>query len=98
MLGGVVLLTRTNPSTSAASSPTRGEVVLTLRATPLETTFRIDDGPPLENPYVGRFPRDAREHVVRATAPGHRTQTQSVTLSQDTSLRFALSRADAGGP
>jgi hypothetical protein len=72
-------------------------ITLTLRATPLETQFSIDDGPPLENPYIGTFPRDHREHVIRAVAPGYPAKRETVVFGDDLSLRFALSMGARSG-
>jgi eukaryotic-like serine/threonine-protein kinase len=71
----------------AAAKP----ITVTLRATPLETRFNIDDGPPLDNPYIGTFPRDRREHVIRATAPGYPPQRETVIFADDVSMRFTVS-------
>jgi hypothetical protein len=72
-------------------------ITVTLRATPLETQFWIDDGPPLDNPYIGMFPRDRREHVIRAAAPGYPPKQETVIFRDDVSLRFALALAGRSG-
>ena len=67
-------------------------VTITLRATPPDARFSIDDGPPLSNPFVGVLPEDGREHSVSAAAPGYASrQTKLVYRSdRDLSVRFVL--------
>jgi serine/threonine-protein kinase len=65
-------------------------ITLTLRATPLQTQFRIDDGPSIDNPYIARLPVDRKTHSVRASAPGFRDEVEEVAFDRDVSLRFAL--------
>jgi serine/threonine-protein kinase len=67
-------------------------ITLTLRATPMETRFRIDDGPWLENPYIGSFPRDDRPHVIHAQAEGYPMKEGAVVFKEDVSIRFTLSK------
>ena len=74
--------------TPAAIAPS--QVTLTLRATPLEATFQLDEGTPLENPYIARVPCDHLVHTVRASAPGYEAKTESVRLDNDRAVRFAL--------
>jgi eukaryotic-like serine/threonine-protein kinase len=79
-------------------TPTQGSakesITVTLRATPLETRFVIDDGPPLDNPFIGKYQRDAQQHKIEAKAPGYTPNVDMVVFDSDMSLRFALS-ADA---
>jgi hypothetical protein len=65
-------------------------VTLTLRATPLETTFRIDDGTPVENPFIVKVPRDGKVHRIQAAAPGFTTKAEDIPFDADRSIRFAL--------
>ncbi len=65
-------------------------ITLTLRATPLQTQFSIDDGPSIENPYIVKLPLDHKTHAVRASAPGFREEVERVVFDRDVSLRFAL--------
>jgi serine/threonine-protein kinase len=81
------------PVTAPPTSP----ISVTLRATPLETRFSIDDGPSLENPYIGMFPRDSRPHVIRAVAPGYPAKTETVAFTEDVSVRFTLSMSARQG-
>ena len=81
------LMTSDADSAAAAAA---AEITVTLRATPLETRFAIDDGPLLDNPYIGRFPRDAREHRVRALAPGFVPIEKRTRFDDDVSVKFTL--------
>jgi serine/threonine-protein kinase len=73
-----------------ASIPSR-PVSVTLRATPIETRFSIDNGPWQDNPYVGSFPSDSKPHVIRAQAPGYPEKQETVNFNADVSVRFTLS-------
>jgi serine/threonine-protein kinase len=79
-----------------APAPT-SPISVTLRATPLETRFSIDDGPPLDNPYIGMFPRDSHPHIIRAVAPGYPAKTETVVFAEDVSVRFTLSMSTRQG-
>ena len=68
------------------------ERTLTLRATPLETHFRIDDGPPLDNPYITKIVNDGHIHHVRADARGFAPKVKELSFDQDRALTFVLSK------
>jgi hypothetical protein len=94
----MVLVRKPIPRTAAPPAPVTSrapevarKINVTLRATPLETRFAIDDGPPVDNPYVGTFPRDGLHHRIRATAPGTPPKEETVVFDKDVSIRFALS-------
>jgi eukaryotic-like serine/threonine-protein kinase len=70
-------------------------LTVTLRATPLETKFQIDDGAPLENPYIGKFPKDDKKHHIRAHAAGYVDRDEIVDFGGDVSFRFTLAREKA---
>jgi eukaryotic-like serine/threonine-protein kinase len=78
-------------SAPVASQP-KPDVTLILRATPMDARFKIDDGPPLDNPYVGRVSSDDKIHIVRVEAPGYVGETEDVRFDRDVSMRFALGR------
>jgi serine/threonine-protein kinase len=75
----------------AAASPA-GTVDIVLRAEPRDAHFSIDDGPPLENPWVGHAPRDGKSHVIHARAPGHQEKTREVTFDRDLTLGILLTK------
>jgi serine/threonine-protein kinase len=74
----------------APATPDTAEITLTLRATPLEAHFTVDDGPTLENPYAGRVHRDNKLHHISAAASGFSGKTEDVLFDRDVSIRFAL--------
>lgn len=78
---------------SGTALPPKPEVTLILRATPLDTHFKIDDGPTLENPYVGRVPFDDKVHIIHVEAAGFVGETEDVRFDRDVSMRFALGRS-----
>jgi eukaryotic-like serine/threonine-protein kinase len=92
----VTMLTNRDGSKVPPPPPTAAKketVTVTLRATPLETHFTVDDGPPLENPYVGTFEADGKPHRIRADAPGFIPQVTTATFDRDVSLRLSLAAA-----
>lgn len=82
-----VIVTRSGPASGRGNN-----ITVTLRATPLETRFSIDGGPSLDNPFIGEFPRDGKEHTIRAVAPGYPPKHEVVLFSdEEVSMRFSLS-------
>jgi serine/threonine-protein kinase len=70
----------------------RGKMItVTLRATPLEARFSIDEGPLQDNPFIGQFEGDGKDHVIRAVAPGFPPTQETVSFTNDVSMRFTLS-------
>jgi hypothetical protein len=94
------VVTHLDRASRGAEAGSSEEVTLILRAVPHEVRFTIDDGAPVDSPYIARVKRDGSEHRIVAAAPGFAPRTQTVTFSGDVSLRFALARegaVDAGG-
>jgi eukaryotic-like serine/threonine-protein kinase len=83
---------------TATTAPPRpeGPITVSLKATPLETRFSIDDGPSMENPFIGTFPRDQKTHRIRAIAPGYPPKEETVLFEEDVSMRFSLSFSGGG--
>jgi serine/threonine-protein kinase len=95
MPGGVV---GASPA-SSSGDPSRDEIALSLRASPTEARFFVDEGPPLPNPFVGRYSRDRRSHEIVVKAPGYETMRRSVIFGDDVALQLSLAveaHADAG--
>jgi serine/threonine-protein kinase len=66
-------------------------VRVSLRATPSEARFQIDDGPELPNPYIGQFARDGVEHRIVARIPGRAiAKEHRVRFDEDVSLQVLL--------
>jgi eukaryotic-like serine/threonine-protein kinase len=92
-IGYYVIRAKQRPITQTSTQPPAVQsITVTLRATPLETRFTIDDGPPLDNPFAGSFPKDDRKHQIRASAPGFVMREETATFHDDVSLRFSLAR------
>jgi hypothetical protein len=77
---------------SSSNSAAAKQIMITLRATPLETRFSIDDGPLEDNPYVGRVSSDNQKHKIRAVASGYAPQEERASFNEDVSLRFNLTK------
>jgi serine/threonine-protein kinase len=78
---------------SAAAEPAK--ITLTLKANPAEARFRLDDGAPLPNPFIGQFPKDSAKHTILVEAPGYKTKTTEIQLLDDVLLDLALEREAA---
>jgi serine/threonine-protein kinase len=82
-------------ATPAVPAPQQVEpttLVLTLRASPPKAKFYLDDGPPLDNPYIGTQPRDGKQHTLRIEADGHATKTRELVFDQDVVVDVALDK------
>jgi hypothetical protein len=101
------MTSRTTPSTPTASAANETaphvappaqtpavaeQIALTLRATPPEARFTIDDGPALENPTRVRFPRDGQAHQIKAAAPGFADRVKTITFVEDVVVDVSLER------
>jgi hypothetical protein len=79
-------------ATPVPTAAPRGKMItVTLRATPLEARFSVDDGPLQDNPFIGQFEGDGKDHVIRAVAPGYPPTQETVAFTNDVSMRFTLS-------
>jgi serine/threonine-protein kinase len=67
-------------------------LVLTLRANPPKTKFYLDDGPALDNPYIGTHPRDGMPHKLRIEAEGHVSKTRELVFDNDVVVDVALDK------
>ncbi len=77
-------------------------IEIVLKADPPETRFFIDEGPALENPYVGKRTKDATSHTIRARAPGYKDKVRQVNFGANVSLGLLLDpnpseKKDGGG-
>jgi serine/threonine-protein kinase len=73
-----------DPATTAAASATAPSMIrMTLRAVPEQAVFRVDDGPALDNPYIGKVPADGKEHIVTVSAEGYKTKNLHVIFDKD---------------
>jgi hypothetical protein len=90
--------TKSSPPPPVTLLDVKSDILVTLHALPPEARFSIDDGPPLENPFTDRRPRDGQEHHIRAEAPGFTPITESVVFDDDVSLRVALAAVAPPAP
>ncbi len=71
---------------------------LFVRATPADALLYVDGAPLADNPARSPFPRDGRQHTVRAEAPGHVQKEISVAFdSPSIAVDIALD-AEPKGP
>ena len=81
--------TTADPPTTAAP-PTAESIDIVLKADPPETRFYIDEGIALENPYVGKRPKESGSHTIRARAPGYKEKLRQVNFGENVSLGLLL--------
>jgi eukaryotic-like serine/threonine-protein kinase len=90
----------TEPSASAVGPPPVGEgpsreasrVALRVQALPPTARLYLDDQPLPTNPFIGNFPSDGREHVIRAEGSGYVTGSTTATFDTDRDLTITLER------
>ncbi|MBK8215153.1 MAG: hypothetical protein IPK71_15545 [Myxococcales bacterium] len=71
----------TAPAASVSPSALPIDVTaLFVRATPADAVLYVDDAPLADNPARAPYPRDGRQHTVRAEAPGHTPKEISVAF------------------
>lgn len=68
------------PASVSPSAPPVDTTALFVRATPADAVLYVDDAPLADNPARAPFPRDGRQHTVRAEAPGHAQKEISVAF------------------
>jgi serine/threonine-protein kinase len=91
--GGVARLARL----PAVTVPTWKTIRVTLRATPSDARFSIDDGPLLANPHTGEVAADGLQHRIRIEAPGHVERVRVVPFAEDVDVEVALQRREEPG-
>jgi serine/threonine-protein kinase len=79
------------PTPSNVVAP-RPEVQIVLKGIPADVRFQIDEGPLLENPYVGRMPRSPDLHRIRAVAPGYRDRLRTIRFESNMTLELVLEK------
>jgi eukaryotic-like serine/threonine-protein kinase len=73
-----------------AQNPAPATIVLSVGVAPAGAQLTIDDQPVPSNPFVGRFPRGAEWHRVRATAPGYQTRERLVSFEDNVMIDLTL--------
>jgi len=91
LLGAIVgvyfAVVRQAPPSGASESAT---ISIHLRAKPASARFIVDDGEPLENPFIGKLPRDDKTHHLRIEAEGRTAIEQELTFDKDVSIDVSL--------
>jgi eukaryotic-like serine/threonine-protein kinase len=93
-------LKQTNPE-PAVPAPAKPETVntnvappedvqITLRTIPSNGSIRIDDGEPVNTPYMLRTPSSGELRVLRASAPNYTSVTREVTFDQTREIVLEL--------
>jgi len=85
----------TATTTTPATDPKPADpmtLVLTMRASPPKAKFYLDQGPAIENPYIGTFPRDGKTHELRIEADGYVTKTRELVFDKDVVVDVALDK------
>jgi serine/threonine protein kinase len=93
--GGVALWRLRSPDRAAADPPPAAPLALVninVRATPPETAIEIDGVPRGTEAVVLRAPPDARDHAVKASAPGYMPRIQSLKFDRDQDVEIFLEK------
>jgi serine/threonine protein kinase len=90
LLGGAASRWRAAQATAVESGP----VTIRISARPDDARFKIGDGPWLQNPHAGSFPRSTQAQTLRIEAPGHASRELPLVLDRDRSVRAALGRSE----
>jgi serine/threonine-protein kinase len=94
LLGGA--FTRWRAATADVPQAT-GPVTLKLSARPDDARFRLGDGPWMQNPHAGAFPRSATAQTLHVEAPGYEPRDLPIVLDRDRSVRAVLAPSGETG-
>lgn len=86
------------PSAAAralAIAPAAKPVHVLIDAIPPNATLYLDDAPLSRNPFEGDLPSDSARHMIRAEAPGYRSETRLADLSKPLKLQLELEAASS---
>jgi hypothetical protein len=83
-------------ATPVASAPVESAAPATIAirasATPSDATLYLDGQPLPSNPYVGRIGADGMQHMLRAEAPGHTSNSRAFVANREVALILALAK------
>ncbi len=80
------------PKAEAPARPSApAEVRVRIAVTPVSAVLRLDSLPLEQNPFVGTFPRDGREHELGASAEHYQEEARTLRFEQDIDLKLSLS-------
>jgi hypothetical protein len=86
-------LGRAMPAASApAESAAPATIAIRASATPAEATLYLDGQPLPSNPYVGRIGADGTQHLLRAEAPGHASNSRAFAANREVAIILALAK------
>jgi hypothetical protein len=88
------LTTPTAPAATTAA-PTLEQIVLSVSATPKESTVYVDDEKAEGNPIEQKVSKDGQIHIVRVEADGYLPKVEKVVFDGTKSLSIKLDRAPA---
>ncbi len=93
----VVVTPTAAPSEPPAPSATVAAFVeVKIKALPPEAVVSIDGEPVAGNPFIGKQPKDDREHMVRVDAPGYEPRIEKIEFSRDFLLAVDLKKLPRG--
>lgn len=82
----------------APPSAAPASVHVLIQAMPPTATLFLDDAPLSRNPFEGELPSDSARHVVRAEAPGYRSETRLAALNGPLQLELDLQAVPSAAP
>ncbi|HVK71339.1 MAG TPA: serine/threonine-protein kinase [Polyangium sp.] len=95
---GIFVMTRQPPPaapTQATAAPVVGDIEVTITVTPPNAKIFLDGKELTTNPYVGKFPREDKTHIIKAEAAGFTTRSRDVTFDKDRTIEMVLEQQAA---
>ncbi|WP_170229136.1 serine/threonine-protein kinase [Polyangium fumosum] len=95
---GVFVMTRQPPPappSPATATPVVGDIEVTITVTPPNAKIFLDGKELATNPYVGKFPREDKTHIIKAEAAGFTTRSRDVTFDKDRTIEMVLEQQAA---
>jgi len=95
---GVWFVTRQPPAGPAMqppAAPIAGDIEVTITVTPPNAKIFIDGKELTTNPFVGKFPREDKTHIIKAEAAGFATRSRDVTFDKDRTIEMVLEQQAA---
>ncbi len=85
------------PAEAGPDKPREDLVEVTVRAIPPIAEIFIDDVRVGQGPHTAKYVR-GREHIIRASAPGFVTKTETVSMTSAMMVNIVLEREAGKGP
>jgi serine/threonine-protein kinase len=80
------------PEQPPAPEPAPAPISVAIEVEPKNASLTLDGRALADNPYQAQQARDAREHVLLASAPGYLPLSKTLTFDGDVSLRLQLQK------